>query len=99
MNDNKIIDFLNGRWFAVIAGILLAVTAAVAAMSGEVPPPEAGSGVFFNIPGAFIDNPWLSMAVNVGCIIGIFPFQFFILFLVILSFCYRSVSYYRHIYY
>ena len=71
MNDNKIIDFLNGRWFAVIAGILLAVTAAVAAMSGEVPPPEAGSGVFFNIPGAFIDNPWLSMAVNVGCIIGI----------------------------
>ncbi|MBO4871023.1 MAG: hypothetical protein J5565_03455 [Muribaculaceae bacterium] len=71
MNDAKINEFLNGRGFAIICCLLLVVTAFIAVTMGEVPHFETGNGIFFDIKGAFIENPVLSMAVNVTAIIGI----------------------------
>lgn len=71
MNDERINDILNGRLVAVLSGIVLLVTAIMAAKSGELPVPDAGSGLFFNIKGSFIENTHLSVLANVLGIIGI----------------------------
>ena len=71
MNDERINDILNGRFVAVLSGIVLLVTAYIAAKSGALPVPDAGSGLFFNIKGSFIENTHLSVLVNVLGIIGI----------------------------
>ena len=51
MNDAKINEFLNGRGFAIICGLLLVVTAFIAVTMGEVPHFEKGNGIFFDIKG------------------------------------------------
>lgn len=70
MNDNRIIDFINGRGFAVLAGLLLVLTATLVTATGQVPPTEAGRGMLFTIDEALSSSPWLSPALNVACIVG-----------------------------
>lgn len=70
MNDAKIIDFLNGRTFAVLMGVLLALTAAVAVTTGLTLTPDVEKGVLFSINEKLIASPWLSMAVNVAAIVS-----------------------------
>ena len=71
MSHDRIIDFLNGRKMPVITAVLLAVTAAVAVLLGRVPAADTGSGVLFTIDGELIDDPWVSMGVNVVANIAI----------------------------
>lgn len=69
MNDAKIIEFLNARGFAIVCGVLLAVTAWIAVYTGQLPGIETTGGMFFDVKGAFIDNAFLSMAANVAGVI------------------------------
>ena len=71
MNDERINELLNGRLMVYITGAVVAVSAFVAAHSGTLPLSDAGSGMFFNIKGTFIDNPTLSVLVNVVCVLAI----------------------------
>ena len=71
MNDDRIIDFLNGRTFPVLAALLLALLAVVALVMECVPTMEAGSGLLYTIDGAIVDDPMWSMLLNVACLIAI----------------------------
>lgn len=69
MNDAKINDALNGRMAAVVAAVMLAVSAVVAVMMGEVPPVDVGNGVLFDVSNERFLNTTLSMPINVTLVI------------------------------
>lgn len=69
MNDTRINDFLNGRLPAVLAAVLLAVSAVVAVMLAEVPPVDMGNGIFFDVSKMSLLSTHLSMPLNVALIV------------------------------
>lgn len=69
MNDTRINDFLNGRLPAVLAAVLLAVSAVVAVMLAEVPPVDMGNGIFFDVSKTSLLSTHLSMPLNVALIV------------------------------
>ena len=71
MQEEKINEFLNGRPFAIISGILLIIAALLFVTTGKNPPADVGNGIFFNIEGVFINHALGSMLVNVACVLGI----------------------------
>lgn len=70
INEAKVIEFLNNRTFAVVAGVLLALTAALTVATGQAMPADVGQGMFFSISKALYDSTWLSMVVNVAGILA-----------------------------
>ena len=74
MQEEKINEFLNGRPFAIISGILLIIAALLFVATGKNPPADVGHGIFFNIEGVFINHALGSMLVNVACLrVGVLP--------------------------
>ncbi|MBQ9219308.1 MAG: hypothetical protein IJ160_14200 [Muribaculaceae bacterium] len=67
--DERNIDWLNGRTFMTITGILLAIMAVLS--SGRVPVAEAGSGIFFEMPTVLVEPGLPSALINVACLVGI----------------------------
>lgn len=70
MNDAKIIEVLNGRTFAVLAAIVLVVTAVIATTLGGVPPVDVGNGMFFDLSAVPFQATQITMFINVALIIA-----------------------------
>lgn len=69
IRDDRCIDFLNGRTFMTLSGVLLIVTALLAV--GRVPTAHADSGIYFDMPAVLMQPGWLSAVINVACLLGI----------------------------
>lgn len=69
IRDDRYIDFLNGRTFMVLTGVLMLVITVLAAW--RVPVTQTGHGIFFEMPTVLLQPGLPSALLNVTCLVGI----------------------------
>ena len=71
IKEKELTNYLNGRGFAVLLGVILLIASAVAAIFGRYAEPVGGYGIFFPAFESMIANPIVSWAANIAAIGGI----------------------------
>jgi len=69
--EDQVNEFLNGRPFIVMCGVVMVISAFIAAAMGVVGLPTSGHGIYFDFDGSPVSQPMLSMLINVACVIAI----------------------------